>query len=193
MAPSKSEKAPKQKKEKIFHPSSRKAGQLARQSLRKSRMHDLAAQRTQRGHSVADIYGFWYHALPEEGVLTLDDLHQIVQEVWLTRFDEDLEAERTARRKGRPKGTKEMKLEDMKLREAEEYRTGLEVPDLTHAQNVELFRRWDQKEVAFMDLLRFIRISSTEPERVIVSRPGKHPSIIETSVREVEMVVEETQ
>jgi hypothetical protein len=70
-----------------------------------------------------------------------------------------------------------MKLEELILREAETYRTGMgthlimllslvfilnhdltEVIDLTHPPTVELFRKWDQKEVAYIQLLRFIRI-----------------------------------
>jgi translation machinery-associated protein 16 len=53
----------------------------------------------------------------------------------------------------------------------------LEVPDLTHRENVALYRTWDQREVAFVQTLRFIRISITKPELVIVSRPGKQPSL----------------
>jgi Translation machinery-associated protein 16 len=85
--------------------------------------------------SIADFYGFFFHAIPElneddEGpggsaVLTLPELHDLVANVWLTRHDAELEAERTARRKGRPKSTKEQKLEETKLCEAEEYRTGM--------------------------------------------------------------------
>ena len=68
--------------------------------------------------------------MPEEeadggGTFTLPELHELVVDVWLTRHDAELEEERAARRKGRPKSTKECKLEDIKLREAEEYRTGL--------------------------------------------------------------------
>ena len=72
-----------------------------------------------------DLYGFFYHAMPEEGVLTLEELHHIVGNVWLTRFNEELEEEKAARRKGRPKSSREVYLEDLKLREAEEYRTGM--------------------------------------------------------------------
>lgn len=72
-----------------------------------------------------DVYGFFHHALPPEGVLTLDDLHAVVRDVWLTRHDAELQQERVARRKGRPKSTKEVKLEEIKLRESEEYRTGI--------------------------------------------------------------------
>jgi hypothetical protein len=62
---------------------------------------------------------------PEGGVLTLEELHDIIKEVWLTRHDAELEAEQAARRKGRPKSVKEMKLEEIKLQEAEDYRTGM--------------------------------------------------------------------
>ncbi|KAF8219124.1 hypothetical protein L208DRAFT_1343090 [Tricholoma matsutake] len=164
-------------KEKIFHPSSRRAGQLARHAHRKSRLENLASKRSQKYNSLVDVYGFFYHAIPEEGVLTLEELHQIIREVWLTRFDQELEQEKATRRKGRPKSAKEIKLEELKLRAVEEYRTGMEVPDLTHALTVELFRRWDQKELAFTELLRFIRIFSFQPDTIVVSKPGKHFSI----------------
>ena len=78
----------------------------------------------QRPSSV-DFHGFFYHAIPEEGVLSLEEIHRIIREIWLTRFDEELEQEKTARRKGRPKSTKEAKLEEVKLNEAEAYRTGM--------------------------------------------------------------------
>jgi len=128
--------------------------------------------------------------------LTLDELHLIIRDIWLPRHDKDLEQERTKRRKGRPKSIKEMQIEELKVREAEEYRTGfgsshlehlgellahfftIEVPDLTHEVNVELFRGWDQKEGGYLQMLRYIRISSTDPENIVVSRPGQHPRLI---------------
>jgi len=169
------------KKEKIFHPSSRKADQLARKSLRKGRLVTLVNDRHKKQSSMVNLYGFFHHAIPDEGVLTLEELHHIVRDIWLTRFDDELESERSARRKGRPKSTKEMKLEDLKLREAETYRTGMEVIDLTHPPTVDLFRKWDQKEIAYIQLLRFIRIFSTDPGHVVVSRPGKHTFITDST------------
>ncbi|KAG6891558.1 hypothetical protein C0992_004416 [Termitomyces sp. T32_za158] len=169
------------KKEKVFHPSSRKADQLARKALRKGKLGNLASKRSQKQNSLVDFYGFFFQSLPEEGVLTLPELHSIIRDVWLSRFDEELEQEQTARRKGRPKSAKELRLEEIKLREAEEYRTGMEVIDLTHPATVELFRLWDQKEAAYIQLLRFVRITSTDPDIVVVSRPGKHKSILAAS------------
>ena len=64
----------------------------------------------------------------------------------------------------------------------------LEVPDLTHEINVELFRGWDQKEAGYLQMLRYIRISSTDPEKVIVSRPGQHPRLV--SAAKVAMTTE---
>jgi translation machinery-associated protein 16 len=55
----------------------------------------------------------------------LRELHELVSGLWLSRHDAELEEERAARRKGRPKSTKEQKLEEVKMREAEEYRTGM--------------------------------------------------------------------
>ena len=60
--------------------------------------------------------------------MTLATLHDIVRDVWLKRHDVALEAERSARRKGRPKSARQMMLEEITLREAEDYRTGLGMP-----------------------------------------------------------------
>jgi translation machinery-associated protein 16 len=72
-----------------------------------------------------DVYSFFYDALPTEGVLSLEDLHTIIRDIWLPRYDPELEEEKAARRKGRPKSVREQKIEDLKLREAELYRTGM--------------------------------------------------------------------
>jgi len=45
------------KKEKIFHPSSRKAGQLARHALRKGKLGNLALKRNQKQNSFGLFLG----------------------------------------------------------------------------------------------------------------------------------------
>lgn len=142
-----------------------------------------------------DILNFFYTTIPPEGVLSLEELHLIVRDIWLRRHDEELEIEKAARRKGRPKSTREQKLEETMLREEEVYRTGmgeslallpekfsihalLEIPDLTHEVNVQLFREWDQKEAGYLQLLRFIRISGTTSDTAAVSRSGTHPMLM---------------
>jgi translation machinery-associated protein 16 len=134
----------KEKKEKIFHPQSRKAGQLQRAQLRKSRLASSASKKTKKEAAkgdlgdcllfthllkiecLADTFVFFHHAIPPEAAaVTLATLHDIVRDVWLKRHDAALEAERSARRKGRPKSARQMMLEEIILREAEDYRTGL--------------------------------------------------------------------
>jgi translation machinery-associated protein 16 len=168
--------------------------------------------------SAADYFGFFFHAIPEEhgSVLMLPELHELVSTLWLARHDAEIEEERAARRKGRTKSAKELKLEEVKLREAEEYRTGMgeqrssnafffllcphccafflllesEVPDLTHPETVALYRTWDQREVAFVQQLRFIRISSTKPDIAILSKLGKHPSLVTQHNTSIPMDIE---
>lgn len=60
MAPSKSGKpaaaAPKAKKEKVFHPESRKAAQIARKALRKGKLGNLASKRGQKHTGLSEPY-----------------------------------------------------------------------------------------------------------------------------------------
>ncbi|KAG2048089.1 hypothetical protein BDR06DRAFT_963188, partial [Suillus hirtellus] len=113
-----------------------------------------------------DVYEFFYHVIHPEGTHSLEELHSIISNVWLTRHDDELEQERAARPKGRQKSTKELKLDEIKLRISEQYRTGM--------STVKLFRKWDQTEVAYIQLLRFIRINSVDPMSDLQSYQNKH-------------------
>jgi len=46
--------AAKEKKEKVFHPASRKAGQLARHAIRKGKLGNLATKRTQKHNTLGE-------------------------------------------------------------------------------------------------------------------------------------------
>ena len=59
-----------------------------------------------------------------------------------------------------------------------------DVIDLTHPTTVELFRMRDQKEAAYVQQLRFVRISSASPETVVLARPGQHPLLKEEARKE---------
>lgn len=61
----------------------------------------------------------------DSDALTLEELHEAIRDIWLTRHDEELEVERAARREGRPKSMKEIKIEEIKRKESEEYRLGM--------------------------------------------------------------------
>ncbi len=57
--------------------------------------------------------------------MSLEELHAVIRDVWLTRHDVELNEEMKNRRKGNPKSAKQSKLENIKNMESEEYRTGL--------------------------------------------------------------------
>jgi translation machinery-associated protein 16 len=151
-------------------------------------------------YSPVDKYTFFFYAMPPEGTMSLKDMHDLIRDVWLARHDQELQTEQAARRKGRPKSMREMKLEEINLQESEEYRTGIgnflplfgwnlprlmkivfdpvvEVIDLTHEANVELFRRWDGSEAAYVQQLRHIRISGMHPDSKQISKHGHHPTL----------------
>ncbi|KAJ7115890.1 hypothetical protein C8R44DRAFT_793578 [Mycena epipterygia] len=173
-APVKNNKAVK--KEKVFHPDSRKAGQLARNALRKGKLGNLRTKRHKKAHSMLELYAFFHSALPpapavapESDALTLPQLHTIAQ-AWLARHETALAAEQAARRKGRPKSLLEVRIEERRLREQETYRTGMEIPDLTDPTTLARFRKWDVTSIGYAHLLRFVRISSELPDVIVFSR-----------------------
>ncbi|KAJ7217084.1 hypothetical protein GGX14DRAFT_601960 [Mycena pura] len=169
-------KAPK----KVFHPDSRKAGQLARNALRKGKLGNLRTKRTKKAYSLLDLYVFFHAALPPapEGLvpgaepteaLTLPELHAIAR-AWVARHDGMLAEEQASQRKGRPKSAREMRIEELRLREQETYRTGMELPDLTDPPTLERFRKWDVTSLGYAHLLHFVRISSELPDVIVRSR-----------------------
>jgi translation machinery-associated protein 16 len=123
---------------------------------------------------IADRYAFFLHAMPpEKSHLTLPEVHEVVQDLWLTRNDLLLKQEQASRRKGRPKSAKEDQLAESKRQDAEEYRTGFELPDLTDENNVKLFRQWDGVDASYLRILRIFRISGEFPDTLHVSRAGR--------------------
>ncbi|KAJ7733209.1 hypothetical protein DFH07DRAFT_928851 [Mycena maculata] len=164
------------KKEKVFHPDSRKAGQLARNALRKGKLGNLRTKRTKKASGLLELYSFFHTALPpledadaDADALMLPQLHALAQ-AWVARNDAALAAEQAARRPGRPKSVREMRIEELRLREQETYRTGMEVPDLTDAPTLARFRKWDVTSIGYAHLLRFVRISSAAPDVIVLAR-----------------------
>ncbi|CAE6454647.1 unnamed protein product [Rhizoctonia solani] len=162
-------------KEKVFHPQSRKAGQLERSQLRKAKLADASSKRGKNLVAKADRYAFFFHALPPNvPSFSLPEIHEIIQSVWLVRHDGPLEAEKASRRPGRPPSARELALLEMKRQDEEVYRTGLTIPDLTDSETVTLFRAWEEKshDPAYLHLLRSIRVSRDKPDIIVVEHIG---------------------
>lgn len=70
----------------------------------------------------------------------------------------------------------------MKRYDAEEYRTGFELPDLTDKHTVDLFRKWDAVDVSYLRILRFIRICGEFPDVIHVARIGQDKTATTTQI-----------
>ena len=74
----------------------------------------------------ADRFGFFLHALPPDvPALTLPQFHELITDLWLTRHDAAIQHEEATRRKGRPRSAREVALRELKLRDEDEYKSGL--------------------------------------------------------------------
>lgn len=197
------------KKEKVFHPDSRKAGQLARVQLRKSKLADAHSKRVRKNAATGALdlcLAAQTDAARSGQVRLLLPRHPARGRLLNARRPARARARRLARpprprtrprTRSPPQGTaperariraranKAARVRGVpighrcvrSLPPAVRSLTFAEVPDLTHPANVALFRRWDEAEAAYVDLLRFIRISSTKPDQIVVSRPGKHSTL----------------
>ncbi|KAF7309730.1 hypothetical protein MIND_00344800 [Mycena indigotica] len=168
---SKSKPTKGRKPEKIQHPDSRVAAQHVRRAARKDRLADLRSKAKSKAATRLEFYSFIQSRLPPDSTyLSLPEIHAILA-VWVSRHGAEISLEQTARRKGRPKSAKETKLEEVQLREVENYKTGVEIPDLTDRDMLQKFRQWDMKSLGYAHTLRFIRVSSLQQDMAVVSRP----------------------
>ncbi|KAG8894064.1 hypothetical protein FRB99_001546, partial [Tulasnella sp. 403] len=161
-------------KEKVFHPQSRKAAQLERAHLRKNKLGDAKTKRSRIQVEKIDRFVFFQHALPSDvESLSLSEVHEIIQDIWLHRHDKQLAEEQGRRRKGEPRSAKEDKILAQIEMEKEEYRTGLEIPDLTDPPTVEVLRKWEDGDPNYLPLLRLVMVYSDDPDKATLTRPGE--------------------
>ncbi|KAL7423195.1 translation machinery-associated protein 16 [Cryptotrichosporon argae] len=160
-----------------LHPSSRKAAQITRVHLRTAKLKHAAKDR--KDLAIAKLFRptFFLHALSSPHPLTLASLRALVTDVYLARNDERIAELSAERRPGRVKTKEHAELEELKRREEAEWETGFEVVDLTNPQMTRLLYSYVETStplsVGHVDLLRYIRISRSEPDAVVVSKPGR--------------------
>ncbi|KAG8861459.1 hypothetical protein FRB96_002908 [Tulasnella sp. 330] len=172
------------KKEKIFHPMSRKAGQLERAQLRTTKLSASKLKRSKARLESSDRHVFFCNAVPPDVPnISLPEVHEIIRDIWLRRHDAILAEEEANRRKGQPRSMKAEKIHGLKEAEKEEYRTGIEILDLTDPLTVSLLREWDDGDPAYLHLCRFIRVSSTDPEKALVVSRGQREIEIEAKAK----------
>ncbi|WWD04720.1 hypothetical protein V865_002791 [Kwoniella europaea PYCC6329] len=158
-----------------LHPSSRKAAQLTRVNLRVDKLKSQAKARKDYADAKLQRPLFFLHSLSSPHPLSLASLKALITEVYLARFDSRIEELNAERRAGRPKPKELLELEEIKKREKNDYESGMEVPDLTHAPTTRLMYHWLQSETSMnlshIDLLRHIRVSPNG--EVILTKKGR--------------------
>lgn len=169
-----------------MHPKSRHAFQKARVMLRQRRLNEAkhvrdrqkSAKGTAASLTAVDRIMTFVLLLPEDKS-HLPDLyafHDFITTFYLGRHDEELAMLRKEQRPGRPKSKRLMELEDLQAAEQQEYREGIDVPDLCNETNVALLREWKGDPQA-IPLFRFVRISSSDRDLCRIVQPGIHKQL----------------
>lgn len=131
-----------------MHVKGRKFKQLNRATLRDKKITAKKATTQERkDHEMAKLF-FLQKLLQEDPdfksyeTFTLDQMKGLI-EMFISRFDEELETYRNERRPGRPQTNKHQILEEKVKHEKHIYDTGFEIPDLSDKSTVEKLREWN--------------------------------------------------
>lgn len=151
-----------------MHPNSRKAQQLQRTFLRQSRNKDKQSQQLLNKWGLLIDRLLWFQALSlEQPAENEQQIHQIISEQYLHRFDEELkeiESEQKSSLHTKPKGSRQRNIEFILNKEQEEYQKGVfQLPDLTQSKQILMLRDWqgDISSLGAFNMLSFTRPKSS--------------------------------
>ncbi|OAD05535.1 hypothetical protein MUCCIDRAFT_80621 [Mucor lusitanicus CBS 277.49] len=131
------------KNREAIHPYSRKAHQISRVYQRKEK---LAVKEKNKANNPLGERWLWFRYAFEEdkSVATKPEMHELI-ELYLERHDDEINELEKDRSRGhkKPKNARQQLLESIKAREASEYISGMELPDMTNGKTLKLLRDWD--------------------------------------------------
>ncbi|KXJ29284.1 translation machinery-associated protein 16 [Exaiptasia diaphana] len=155
---------------KAIHPNSRKASQLARAAHRSEK---LQQKKEERNHLIEAKIGEkcrWFHEHIDETKIkyTAEEVREMIEE-YLHRFDAELQTieqlnNAVKGRQGRIHASREDKIKTIVNVETELFNTGgLEIPDLTSAKNLKLFKEWncDMKTFSPITMKSFVKLPNS--------------------------------
>jgi translation machinery-associated protein 16 len=146
-----------------LHPNSRKAQQLQRTFLRQNRHKEKQSQQLLNKWGLLIDRLLWFQALSlEQPLENQEQIHQIISEQYLHRFDEELEEfekEQKSSLHSKPKGQRQRNTEFTLAKEQEEYQKGaFQLPDLTETKEIELLRNW-QGDISSIGTFKMISLT----------------------------------
>ena len=89
--------------------------------------------------------------------LTIPEIKNLI-EIYISRFDSDIDDLKAERRPGRPASTRESDLNLQKDHDVKEYASGFWIPDLEDAKVLETLKEWGGSWVA-LNTMTFVRIA----------------------------------
>ncbi|CAB4405313.1 unnamed protein product [Rhizophagus irregularis] len=142
-------------KKSIIHPSSRKAAQLQRISLRKDRLERGKTQRlSERVKPIVERLLWFRYAFDDTlPCATKAEVYDLI-EMFINRNDNEILRLKSTQKVN---SSKYFYLESLKLKEKKEYIEGFEIPDFMNPKNVKLLRQWDG-DINSMTRIKIIRI-----------------------------------
>ncbi|SPO05224.1 related to TMA16 Protein putative involved in cytoplasmic ribosome function [Cephalotrichum gorgonifer] len=162
-----------------LHQYSRDSKRLRQASIRDARLDKLAANRGRKEKPFMDRAAFFRDRINElrVNVLTQEQVAEFTHQL-VHQLDEELAAEKKARRPGRPASTKE----DLLRRRVEaltaEHETGFLVPELTTEANVARLERWAGSggTWSYICAMEWVRVSKSGQVKPAVFPPssGNH-------------------
>ncbi|PKY49713.1 hypothetical protein RhiirA4_528404 [Rhizophagus irregularis] len=140
-------------KKSIIHPSSRKAAQLQRISLRKDRLERGKTQRlSERVKPIVERLLWFRYAFDDTlPCATKAEVYDLI-EMFINRNDNEILRLKSTQKVN---SSKYFYLESLKLKEKKEYIE--EIPDFMNPKNVKLLRQWDG-DINSMTRIKIIRI-----------------------------------
>ncbi|PKC02433.1 hypothetical protein RhiirA5_380984 [Rhizophagus irregularis] len=140
-------------KKSIIHPSSRKAAQLQRISLRKDRLERGKTQRlSERVKPIVERLLWFKYAFDDTlPCATKAEVYDLI-EMFINRNDDEILRLKSTHKVN---SSKYFYLESLKLKEKKEYIE--EIPDFMNPKNVKLLRQWDG-DINSMTRIKIIRI-----------------------------------
>ncbi|CAI2188438.1 6012_t:CDS:2, partial [Funneliformis geosporum] len=144
-------------KNSIIHPSSRKAAQLQRITLRKDRLERDKARRISEAQPIVERLLWFRYALDDAfPCATKAEVYDLI-ELYIARNDDDISKFDSPKSVHKTKSSKKFLLDALKLKEKREYMEGFEIPNLLDPKNIKILRQWDG-DINSMSRIKTIRI-----------------------------------
>jgi translation machinery-associated protein 16 len=124
------------------HPYSRKAVQMKRAILRQATGSQKEVIRHEPRKRAIDKLMWFKEQLPTSNEMSMEQIHEILEK-YIQRNSTEIQEIKKTLRPGRPKPNRLDLLETLREKELQDYKVGMDMPDLSLPENVQLLREWD--------------------------------------------------